>query len=556
MKTKIIILVLIMFLTFDAHAQFFIRNYSIVPSSTNMEAGYSLEPSSTLYNMWTIAGSTNNPSQSWLFFKMNSAGVFLGGMTLGYLGNGLSYCHSHVKMSANNYDILAGGYSTGFLYSRKASWSMVDESNMTHIISKRIIDTSYSEYLGVARDNNNNFMPVGYIYKNMGSLGILYKMLAAKYDQSQNLVWAFALKTSQATNDYCYSVCYQPYDDSWAITGTLDYTGKIFILKLSQSGGIIWFKTFTPYLSAYTFNNADSRKIIAMPDGSFMIAGWVKQQGSANTDVLLSRISSQGSVVWSYMYGTGTTSEYGYSIDRSLNGNVIILTGSISNDVLNMQLDGTNGSITWAKRRINNNWGVNTDIGYDVEYLKYSSIKGSYYFTGQIEQNISSGLNTLFMRTKPDGSINSSCLTDVPLVKSIVKMNVDSIPLIKEALLDVQIYPIATSRTVTTYAQCLFHSPDDNATETKEEKYGLEQNYPNPFNPKTQITFSVPAEGSVSIKIFDINGKLVEELVNNQYMNAGTHLVEFDGANFASGMYFYKLDAGKFSDIKKMLLIK
>jgi len=97
--------------------------------------------------------------------------------------------------------------------------------------------------------------------------------------------------------------------------------------------------------------------------------------------------------------------------------------------------------------------------------------------------------------------------------------------------------------------------------ETKEKKsvFILEQNIPNPFNPVTKISFSIPDNysGLVTLKIFDVAGKEVSTLVNN-VMNGNKVVmdVKFDGSKFSSGVYFYKLTAGNFSDIKKMILIK
>jgi xyloglucan-specific exo-beta-1,4-glucanase len=87
------------------------------------------------------------------------------------------------------------------------------------------------------------------------------------------------------------------------------------------------------------------------------------------------------------------------------------------------------------------------------------------------------------------------------------------------------------------------------------KQFSLSQNYPNPFNPLTKINYSLPQGTKVSIKIYDILGKLVKELVN-EYKEAGTYTVTFDGSNFASGVYFYKIEAGKFIQTKKMVLIK
>ncbi len=86
-------------------------------------------------------------------------------------------------------------------------------------------------------------------------------------------------------------------------------------------------------------------------------------------------------------------------------------------------------------------------------------------------------------------------------------------------------------------------------------EYKLMQNYPNPFNPQTKIVFQIPSSENVKITVTDILGREVEELTN-EYLNAGLHEVVFDGSNFASGVYFYNIASGSYSDSKKMLMIK
>ncbi|MEG8947476.1 T9SS type A sorting domain-containing protein [Rosettibacter firmus] len=86
-------------------------------------------------------------------------------------------------------------------------------------------------------------------------------------------------------------------------------------------------------------------------------------------------------------------------------------------------------------------------------------------------------------------------------------------------------------------------------------EYILEQNYPNPFNPSTKITYSLPEASFVTLKVFDILGKEIVTLVN-ETKPSGKHEVEFDASQFPSGTYIYKLTAGNYQTIKKMLLLK
>jgi hypothetical protein len=85
--------------------------------------------------------------------------------------------------------------------------------------------------------------------------------------------------------------------------------------------------------------------------------------------------------------------------------------------------------------------------------------------------------------------------------------------------------------------------------------YKLSQNYPNPFNPVTRINYAIPKQGLVKIKVFDVLGREVQTLVN-EVKTAGNYIIDFDGTNLSSGVYFYKLETNDFNDVKRMLLIK
>lgn len=86
-------------------------------------------------------------------------------------------------------------------------------------------------------------------------------------------------------------------------------------------------------------------------------------------------------------------------------------------------------------------------------------------------------------------------------------------------------------------------------------EFALAQNYPNPFNPSTTINYELPVSNFVTLKIYDLVGKEVMTLVNEK-LDAGRYTATFNGANLASGMYFYKISAGQFTFVRKMVLIK
>jgi hypothetical protein len=86
--------------------------------------------------------------------------------------------------------------------------------------------------------------------------------------------------------------------------------------------------------------------------------------------------------------------------------------------------------------------------------------------------------------------------------------------------------------------------------------FRLYTNYPNPFNPTTKIRFDIPNATQVSLQIYNVLGELVTEILNNGSLSAGAYDVEWNGSNYASGIYYYRITAGSFNDVKKMVLIK
>lgn len=85
-------------------------------------------------------------------------------------------------------------------------------------------------------------------------------------------------------------------------------------------------------------------------------------------------------------------------------------------------------------------------------------------------------------------------------------------------------------------------------------EFRLKQNYPNPFNPETVIEFELPANNRIKISVYDINGRIVNEL--NETLSAGTFKYDFDGSKLPAGVYFYRLSANNFTQVRKMVLIK
>ncbi len=100
-----------------------------------------------------------------------------------------------------------------------------------------------------------------------------------------------------------------------------------------------------------------------------------------------------------------------------------------------------------------------------------------------------------------------------------------------------------------------FEYSDEIEVKVLPSKYDLYQNYPNPFNPTTKIKFSLPENAKVKIAVYDILGRELTTLINKN-IEAGYHSINFDAAQFTSGVYLYTIETSKFTKVKKMLLLK
>jgi hypothetical protein len=109
------------------------------------------------------------------------------------------------------------------------------------------------------------------------------------------------------------------------------------------------------------------------------------------------------------------------------------------------------------------------------------------------------------------------------------------------------------------WRQC--DEPSAVVLEVPGRKSRLYDAYPNPFNPQTTIAFEIPERQAVTIRVFDMSGRLVRELISAQPHTPGRHEVVWNGRDdtgrqVASGVYFYRLEAGSYSETKRMVLVK
>lgn len=208
----------------------------------------------------------------------------------------------------------------------------------------------------------------------------------------------------------------------------------------------------------------------------------------------------------------------------------------------NFQIYEVKGTTTKLVTRINY-----TDRAYTTNQRKNKLINGISH-----SHIFKSGSKIKVVVTNIDTAPEDvSFLGTNPHVLPVLKNSANKLYLSNNSYLSLPVRAAALNRAN------LFSRPD--SYNTPEQVFSLHQNFPNPFNPVTKISFSIPESfsGLVNLKIYDVAGKEVAKYINNSSNSVnGIFEFDFDGSKLSSGVYFYKLTAGNFSDIKKMILIK
>jgi hypothetical protein len=177
---------------------------------------------------------------------------------------------------------------------------------------------------------------------------------------------------------------------------------------------------------------------------------------------------------------------------------------------------------------------------------------GSYYIHKWLVRNMVNGAS--------GENVNAGAWNQNQTITKTVSTTIDAGWIAENCELNVIIYKDSTALNLSSVQQTLLQSVTGPLGITGTggnipNGYSLSQNYPNPFNPVTHINFTVPKDGNVSLKIYDMLGNEIAVYVNG-FLRAGSYNADVDGSSWASGVYFYKLTAQDFTDTKKMTLVK
>jgi hypothetical protein len=406
--------------------------------------------------------------------------------------------------------------------------------------SKTVGGTGTDEVSSIVQTTDGGYAVAG-VTNSFGAGG--YDFYIVKLSSTGGLQWS---KTVGGTGTDEVSSIIQTTDGGYAVAGYTTSFGAgnydMYIMKLDVNGNIQWSKTVGGI-------NADYAScVIQTSDGGYAAAGETNSFGAGNNDMYIVKLSSNGGLQWTRTVG-GTSFDYANSIIQTTDGGYAVAGSTTSygagnNDMYIVKLDGS-GNLQWSRTVGGSNaeYGYSivqtTDGGYTLAGTTTSFGMGSY---DMFVVKLDAGGNTCANTTSPSSISGSGGYLGSPTVISNSSSPTVTSPSSSSG----------TGGTVTSICTFVEIQPVSNEIPAS---YELFQNYPNPFNPTTKFKIQISKLSDTKVTVFDVLGKEVAILVDQQ-LKPGTYEVEWDASNYPSGVYFYKLTADDYLDVKKMVLIK
>jgi len=391
--------------------------------------------------------------------------------------------------------------------------------------------------------------------------------------------WSDTVWTSEIRGSFVMAIAMMK-DSSCLMTGG----DNLYSVRLDKNGNVIWNKTYDSLNSLIGYN------IKILNDSNILICG----VNNINIYTYILKLNSRGDIIWSKNYG----GEFSFA-DTTNDGNYIFAGSSYSGGLI-LKLD-TTGNYIWENNYLVNNYI--TGIYYIKRVDNYYFIAGSLNdglaespFIAKVDFDGNLFWSKIYKYSRGDVALGhikminpnrfvsyfdylQSDTTQLIVIDSVgnilhanfVICNNCGIEDLQQANNgDIVFVGLADFGYATHYVYAirtdsnLYYPPNfigiHNMNQDVVKSFQLSQNYPNPFNPTTKIKFSLPlikGAGGMDTKliIFDLLGSEVATLVN-EGLQPGTYEVEWNATNFASGIYFYRLETGDFTQIKKMVLLK
>ncbi|GIK60066.1 MAG: T9SS type A sorting domain-containing protein [Ignavibacteriota bacterium] len=476
-----------------------------------------------------------------------------------YIGSTVWFGYS-VALSADGNTAIVGGI--GDNANAGAAWVYKRDIGGNWIFEAKLIGSgavgNASQGFAVALSSDGNTALVGGLGDdtNKGAVWVFTRSGSIWSQQGNKLVGSGAIGNAQQGSALSLSA-----DGNMAIIGGFrdnNFAGAIWVFTRT---GNVWSQQGSKITVSDAIGNARfGISVDLSSDGSTAIVGGHTDNTNAGAAWILTRTGTTW-LVQTKLTGAGAvgTARFGRSVSISSDGNTAIVGGYEDNASTGAVWVFTGNGSTWTQqgnKLVGSGATGNASQGFSISL----SSDGNTALVGGIDDNATAGAAWVFIRNGVVWSQSGNKLVGSSAIGSAnqggaVAISYDGNTAIIGGIAD----------NINLGAAWVF-IPGTTSIPVDETLSGflLEQNYPNPFNPSTVIRYQLPVTGFVTLKVYDVLGNEVATLVNEE-KPAGSYEVEFSvgqsatggsSPDIASGIYFYKLQAGSFVETKKMLLLK
>ena len=463
----------------------------------------------------TYNGPLNSHDQAYAMALAKSGNIYVTG---GSFGNGTERDYLTIKYNQNGDTLWTRRYNSPVYDLDEAVLIVLDDSENVYI-------SGYSEYY----------------LSNLSYYTI-------KYDSSGNQVWANRWEgTGGIAENRPHDMVMDKHGNIYITgessnnVGNLDAFGTI---KINQSGDTVW----TDRYHGYSNVGLSEAYGIAIDDiGNAYVTGQsdTVSEFGGHWNIVTIKYNPSGQREWVNRITSPQFGTYGIGYDVAVDkdGNIIVVGGDGNGLCLTIKYTPA-GDTVWTAQ-----YGAPLAEGTNMVLDDENNI----YITGIV--NVSGGEpDIVTLKYNSQGELQWTETYDGPVNgdDEAVKIQLDN---------EQNVYVIGKSPGygtgiddfVTIKYDAVVTQAQNNPT--KPNEFVLDQNYPNPFNPTTKISYAIPKAGNVKLVIYNLLGEQVATLVN-EFEEAGTHSIDFNGQGINSGVYFYQLKDGSFNETKKMVLLK
>jgi len=379
-----------------------------------------------------------------------------------------------------------------------------------------------------------------------GIRGDDYGLWIIKTDGLGDSIWTKKYKLAEGK-----SIC-KTTDGGYIVTGASwwDSLGSfdVYLLKIDSLGNKQWLKNYNKS------SENEGLSVEQTNDNGFIISAMTNYETSR--DIWLIKTDSVGDTIWTKIY----TSEYstiGYSVCQTTDGGYFIagknteLGGGLESNIYLLKTDSI-GDTIWTKT-IRKSYS-------DIAYSGMQTADGGYIAVGYTKSKNNDTYNSNIYLVKLDYEGNILWSSEIGNKynydfrgRDITETNDSGFIITGQE--STENYHYVDLCLVKVNSEGVLTSVEDRLNKILPKEYSLHQNFPNPFNPSTSISYQIPKDGFVNLVVYNILGQVVSTLVN-EHQTIGKYSVRFNESNLPSGVYIYKLHAGEFSSVKKMLLTK